>query len=59
VVGVGSDVVSELAGLFRHIWALGEAGVEVPLSVRRNGQSLDIRVRSADRRRVLKRPILH
>jgi S1-C subfamily serine protease len=59
VVGVGSDEVSELAGLFRHIWALGEAGVEVPLSVRRNGQSLDIRVRSADRRRVLKRPILH
>jgi len=51
--------VTELAGLFRRIWSLGEAGVEVPLSVRRNDETFQVRVRSADRRRVLKRPILH
>jgi S1-C subfamily serine protease len=59
VLAVGTDEVNELAGLFRSIWSLGEAGVEVPLSVRRNGRTFQVRVRSVDRRRVLKRPILH
>jgi S1-C subfamily serine protease len=59
VLAVGADEVSDLAGLFRRIWSLGEAGVEVPLSVRRSDQTFEVRVPSTDRRRVLKRPILH
>lgn len=59
VLAVGGEEVSDLASLFRRIWALGEAGVEVPLSVRRNGDTFEVRVASTDRRRLLKRPILH
>ena len=39
---------SDLAGLFRRIWSLGDAGVEVPLTVYRDGQ--DLRVDGAFRR---------
>lgn len=54
----GADVRS-LAGFFRRVWSLGEAGVEVPLSINREGRMMDVRVRSGDRRRFLKGPVLH
>jgi S1-C subfamily serine protease len=54
----GSDV-SDLAGLFRRVWALGQAGVEVPLLINREGKTFEVRVRSGDRRRFLKGPVLH
>jgi len=59
VLAVGGQEVSDLAGLFRRIWSLGDAGVEVPLTIFREGQSLELRVASADRRRFLKSPRLH
>ena len=48
-----------LAELFRGVWALGPAGVEVPVSARRNGDTLRLTVRSADRNDFLKKPHLH
>jgi hypothetical protein len=51
--------VSDLAGLFRRIWALGDAGVAVPLTVNREGRTFEVSVRSIDRRRLLKGPVLH
>ncbi|MDP6884564.1 MAG: S1C family serine protease, partial [Rhodospirillales bacterium] len=36
-----------LADLFRRIWALGKAGVEVPLDVIRDGKPMHVNVRSA------------
>jgi S1-C subfamily serine protease len=59
VLAVGGMEVSGLAGLFRRIWSLGDAGVEVPLTIFREGQSLELKVPSADRRRFLKQPRLH
>jgi S1-C subfamily serine protease len=59
VLAVGSTEVSDLAGLFRRIWATGNAGVEVPLTVYRDGRTLELRIPSADRRRFLKAPRLH
>ncbi|MEA2989776.1 MAG: hypothetical protein QOG83_2487 [Alphaproteobacteria bacterium] len=59
VLSVGGTEVSDLAGLFRRIWALGDAGVEVPLTVYRDGRTLELRVPSADRRKFLKGPRLH
>jgi S1-C subfamily serine protease len=59
VVAVGERRVDSLAGFFRAVWALGEAGVDVPLTIQRNGESLFVRVRSVDRRRLLKGPVLH
>ncbi len=61
------DVLLEVAGarpkgladLFRRIWSLGAAGVEVPCSVRREGDTLRLAVRSADRNDFLKKPHLH
>ena len=59
VLAVGGTEVSDLAGLFRRIWAQGHAGVDVPLTVYRDGKTFELRVPSADRRRFLKAPRLH
>ena len=59
MLGVAGSTVSDLAGLFRRVWALGQAGVEVPLLINREGKTFELRVRSSDRRRFLKGPVLH
>src|SRR6267154_1655832 len=59
VLSVGGFAVSDLAGLFRRVWTLGQAGVEVPLLINRDGRTFDVRVRSGDRRRFMKGPVLH
>jgi S1-C subfamily serine protease len=59
VLAVGGTTVSDLAGLFRRVWALGEAGVTVPLTLNREGKTFDVAIRSTDRRRLLKGPVLH
>ncbi len=59
VLTVGGSEVNNLAGFFRKVWSLGEAGVEVPIKVHRNGRTLDLSVTSADRRQFLKRPVIH
>ena len=59
VLSVGDAEVSDLAGMFRAIWALGKAGVEVPLRIQRSDRAMDVRVRSVDRRRLLKRRVMH
>ncbi len=59
VLAVGGADVTDLAGLFRRIWALGDAGVEVPMTIYRDGETLEVRVTSGDRRRFTKMPRLH
>ena len=59
VLSVGGSAVKDLAGLFRRVWALGSAGVEVPLLINREGKTFELRVRSGDRRRFMKGPVLH
>jgi S1-C subfamily serine protease len=59
ILNVAGAPVNNLAGLFRKIWALGEAGVEVPLTIYRDGRTFDVRVASGDRNRFLKTPSLH
>ena len=59
VLGVGGTPVGDLAGFFRRVWSLGDAGVGVPLKLWRDDESLDITVRSGDRERFLKGPKLH
>jgi S1-C subfamily serine protease len=56
---VAGEEVSTLAGLFRSIWKLGAAGVDVPLTIYRDGDPFQVRVRSGDRQRYLKTPKLH
>ena len=59
VLEVAGARVATLAGLFRAIWRLGQAGVEVPLTLHRDGHPLRLRLRSADRNDLLKKPLLH
>lgn len=49
IIGVGADAVQSLEALYRKIWALGPAGVEVPLRVLQGADMRDIKVKSIDR----------
>jgi S1-C subfamily serine protease len=59
VVAVSGERVSGLAELFRAVWRLGPAGIEVPLTIARAGARMDVRLKSADRNDFLKKPSLH
>jgi S1-C subfamily serine protease len=59
VVAVAGDKVDALAPLFRRVWALGAAGVEVPLTLSREGRMVETRIHSASRADFLKPPRLH
>ncbi len=59
VLSVGDAEVNSLAAFFKAIWAQGEAGVEIPMMLNRNGRTLTMRVKSADRSRMLKGPVVH
>ncbi|MDH4265973.1 MAG: S1C family serine protease [Deltaproteobacteria bacterium] len=53
ILTVHGKAVSGLADFYRKVWALGQAGVEVPLSVLQGIQIRDITVHSADRYQLL------
>ncbi len=59
ILAVDGETVSSLSGFYRRLWALGEAGVEVPLTLEREGDVFDVRISSSDRRRFLKGPKMH
>ena len=59
VVGVNGSPVTELAELFRAVWALGDAGVDVPLNLIRDDDQLEISIHSVNRADLLKAPQLH
>ena len=59
VVSVGPSKVQSLTELFRAVWRLGSAGVDVPLTISRGGDVLHITVKSADRNDFLRKPKLH
>jgi S1-C subfamily serine protease len=59
VLAVAGTKVDSLGGLFRQIWSVGNAGVEVPFTIYRDGRTFEAKVTSADRSRLLKGPSLH
>src|SRR6266545_1882331 len=59
VIEVAGGRVGGLADLFRKIWSVGSAGVEVPLTLAREGTVSRVRVPSTDRQNLLKKPALH
>jgi len=56
VVNASGHHVVRLADFFRRVWGLGEAGVEVPLTILRDGDPIEVMVSSADRYAYLKLP---
>jgi S1-C subfamily serine protease len=59
ILAVREDPVASLAGLWRKVWAAGPAGSEVVLQVRRDNETLTVRVLSVDRMQFHKAPRLH
>jgi S1-C subfamily serine protease len=59
VLSVAGETVSTLAGFYRKVWSLGQAGVEVPLTLYRDGVAFDVAVNSSDRAKFLRVPRLH
>jgi serine protease Do len=49
IVGVAGASVNTHVELYRKVWSLGGAGVEVPLRVSRGADMRDVRVKSIDR----------
>ncbi|MEK9661923.1 MAG: PDZ domain-containing protein, partial [Alphaproteobacteria bacterium] len=59
VVGVDGQPVVGLAHLFRSIWALGDAGAEIPIVINRDGRAVTVNVTSTAREDFLKKPQRH
>ena len=49
ILGIDDEPVVGLANMFRRVWSLGSAGVDVPLNVLRNTEKMQLKVRSGDR----------
>ena len=50
-MAVNGKPVSGLADFYRKVWALGEAGVEVNMTILRGSETRQMKVRSVDRSR--------
>jgi len=51
VLKVGDEPVAGMADLYRKVWAIGDAGVAVPLTILQEADLQDVRVASGDRHR--------
>ena len=49
VLGVGEKPVRDMEAFYRAVWAMGEAGIEVPLKVLRGDKVSDLKLKSRDR----------
>lgn len=59
ILALADTPVRELPAFYRQLWALGPAGVEVPLRIRRDRRVLEVRLRSIDRCDAWKKPQVH
>ena len=59
ILAVDGDKVTSQSAFYRKMWALGSAGVDVPLTVHHEGVTFDVTVTSTDRFKLLKAPKLH
>jgi S1-C subfamily serine protease len=49
IIGIDDHPVNGLANMFRQVWSLGSAGVEVPIEVMRDTKKMELLVHSGDR----------
>ncbi len=59
VTAVAGKPVVDLAAFYKNLWSLGEAGVDAPLTIYRDGKRFDVHVTTADRARLAAPPRLH
>ncbi len=55
IIALADIPVADLAAFYQALWALGPAGVQAPLTLSREGDVFDVRLRSADRNALLKK----
>ena len=59
ILAVNGEKISSQTSFYRKLWALGPAGVDVPLTVYHEGVTFDVVLSSIDRGKLLKAPRLH
>ena len=59
ILAVNGEKISSQTQFYRKLWALGSAGVDVPLTVYHEGVTFDVVLTSTDRAKLLKGPRLH
>ena len=59
VLAVEDEEVTDLAGLWRGVWACGPAGARVTLMVQRDERRMPVSIATVDRRTLLKSPRMH
>ena len=59
VLAVEDEEVTDLAGLWRGVWACGPAGSRVTLMVQRDERRMPVSISTVDRRSLLKSPRMH
>lgn len=59
LVKVAGRSVDTLADFFRQVWSLGPAGIDVPITINRDGETFELTIESIDRNSLLKSPRLH
>ena len=55
ILALNGQKMDDLADFYRTLWNLGPAGIEATLTLAREGDVFDVRLRTADRSALLKR----
>ena len=58
LASVGGSEIEGLGDFYRKVWNRGPAGVEIPIEIVRDGRAIGLRIQSADRSSLMKRPRL-
>jgi S1-C subfamily serine protease len=59
ILAVKGETVTTLLEFYRKLWALGDAGVDVPLTLHSHGVTFDVALKSVDRTRMMRAPKMH
>ena len=49
VYGINDETATSLAGLYRKLWSAGDAGTKIVLNLRRDGEDIDVTVKTDSR----------
>ena len=49
IAGLEDEPINSLSGMYRKLWSLGNAGVTVMLNIKRDGEDMDVSVKSDSR----------
>lgn len=59
IIDIGGSPVGDLADLFKTIWEMGPAGVDIPMTIIRDGEARRLNIHSADRSSFMRPSRLH